>query len=108
MGRDKRPNSSLREPFFEVAPRLTAKPVIEIKSAGDVRAEDAVLDRKIAKTQRLENNMRIHLRALSGIMRSSPGFDESGTPPSALPCLEHTASETGVGLGPASAQRISS
>src|SRR5262245_52119104 len=58
--RDDGTDASLGELRLPVDPGLIARPVVVVESSRDVRPEDTVLDRQVAKAQRLEERVVSH------------------------------------------------
>ena len=58
--RDDRADAAARELRLPVDAGLGAGAVVLVESAGDVRPEDAVLDREVAERERLEDRVECH------------------------------------------------
>ncbi len=65
--RDDRPDSPFGELGFPVDARAGPRSVVVVEPSGDVRPDDAVLDREIAEGDRLEDRVECHGEPLGGV-----------------------------------------
>ncbi len=108
VGRDDRADAALGELAFPVDARLGERAVLVVEAAGDVRAEDAVLDRQVAEPELLEDRVRswrrlAGRRASSRPPRSSAVVQRGGR--AVAPARRH---EGDVGVGVARSRAASS